>query len=258
MGFRNVNFAHLAKFNSSASSEFLEFYENLVDCKIREKYDKPASQTFAPSSFSCSRKSWFRLRGVQPDSPKSVDRTLNFAAEIGTACHMMIQKNLKSALGSDWIAVKDFLAANPIPYKYTLEESDEGLETKVSVENPPVHFACDGIIRWNGQIYLLEIKTAEYSSFDELTDPKSIHVDQIKCYATLLNISHVLVLYQDRQYGCLKCYEMTISQHDKDVVMGEFDHVQFMVEANLAPDRLPRNDYRCTQCEYAKRCKEWG
>lgn len=258
MGFRSINFAHLAKFNSSASSEFIEFYENLLDEKIKEKVSKPSSQTFAPSSFSCSRKSWFRLRGVNPDKPKSVDRTLNFTAQLGTACHVEIQKNLKSALGPDWISVKDFLDANPIPYTYTVEEDENGLETKVAIDNPPVHFACDGIIRWKGKIYLLEIKTSEYSSFNDLTDPKPIHLDQIKCYATLLGISNVLVLYQDRLYGNLKCYEVTVPDKDKQAILDEFKYVQFMVDANLAPEGLPSNDIRCSQCEYAKRCKEWG
>ena len=258
MAFRNIDFAHLAKFNSASSSEFIEFYENLVTSKIAECSDRLPSKTFAPSSVRCQRKSWFRLRGVSPDILKQPDLTLEFSAEIGTACHRIIQNNLKSALGEDWIAVKDFLAANPIPFVYTLTESDDGLETKVEIEDPPVRFACDGIIRWKGKLYLLEIKTSEYSSFNDLTDAKPIHLDQIKCYATLLGISDVLVLYQDRQYGNLKCYELYISDADKSKIMADFKHVQYMASANLAPDRLDRSDYMCVNCEYRKKCGDWG
>lgn len=68
----------------------------------------------------------------------------------------------------------------------------------------------------------------------------------------------MLVLYQDRQYGDIKCYEKHISESDNAAVLQEFKHVQLMAESNLAPDRLPNNDYMCTNCEYKKKCREWG
>lgn len=261
MAFRTTNLARLAKFNSANSSDFIDFYEKLLDDKIAAKNAEPKHKTFAPSSFRCPRISWFRLRGVQPDAVAKPDRTMEFSAQIGTACHETIQKNLKEALGSDWIEVEDYLRDNPdIGVKYCWELEKAGLETRISIPNPPIRFACDGIIRWKGKIYLLEIKTSEFSSFDELIDPKSQHVDQIKCYATLLGIEHVLVLYQDRQYGGLKCYEMSISTVDNKMVLDRIQYVMDMVEANLAPDRLPREDSWCTasMCPYYKKCKEWG
>lgn len=260
MSFRSVNFAHLAKFNSATSSDFLDMYNSFVDRKIQERNEAPASKTFAPSSFRCNRLSWFRLRGTQPDHIKSVDRTLDFTAQIGTACHRIIQSNLKEALGKDWIAVKDYLTANPIPYQYKLTESEDTLETKVEILDPPIRFACDGIVRFKGKYYLLEIKTSEFSSFRELVDPKEQHVDQIKCYATLLGLSGVLVVYQDRQYGDMKCYEMTIPEYEMDSVRSRFKYVQEMVEANLAPDPLPKGDPWCTpaHCPYYEKCGQWG
>lgn len=258
MAFRTANFAHLAKFNSAASSDFIDFYEKIVDDKIIARNAEPKHKTFAPSSFRCPRISWFRLRGVQPDSVPKPDKVMEFAAQLGTSCHEVIQRNLKEALGDDWLSVRDFLEENPIPYKYELEEGE--LETKITIFNPDVRFACDGILRWKGEVYLLEIKTSEFSSFDELTDPKEQHKDQIKCYATLLGIRKVLVLYQDRQYGGLKCYEMTISTIDNKMVLDRFKYVRDMVEANLAPDRLPNGDSWCNSnhCPYYKTCRQWG
>lgn len=258
MAFRPANFAHLAKFNSAASSDFIDFYEGILDNKIAARNSEPKHKTFAPSSFRCPRISWFRLRGVQPDVVSKPDRTMEFSAQIGTACHVEIQKNLQQALGDDWIDVETYLNDHPVQYEYELKKA--GLETQITVYNPPVRFACDGIIRWKGEIYLLEIKTSEFTSFDELTDPKDKHVDQIKCYATLLGINHVLVLYQDRQYGGLKCYEMTITLSDNKFVLDRFKYVMDMVEANLAPEGLPKGDAWCTSsmCPYYAKCKEWG
>lgn len=261
MAFTPANFAHLVKFNSAASSDFIDFYEHIVDEKIAARNAQPKHKTFAPSSFRCSRVSWFRLRGVQPDEIKKPDRTLEFSAEIGTACHEIIQRNLSEALGDDWIEVEQYLADNPEIYnKYSWQLEKSGFETKISIEDPPVRFACDGIIRWKGEIYLLEIKTSEFASFDALTDPKSQHIDQIKFYATMLGIKHVLVLYQDRQYGGLKCFELTITDSDNRQIITKIQHIRDMVEANLAPDRLPSGDPWCSsaRCPYYAKCKEWG
>lgn len=256
MGFRESNFASLVKFNSEASSKFLNFYTDYVTNQLKSKGDSPKSRTFVPSSFRCERKCWFRLRGTELDIIQNPDVTLQFTAEVGTARHRIIQKNLVDALGVNWISVSDWLQDNPIPYKYKLEQHD--LETLVSIDDPPVHFACDGIIKWNGKIYLLEIKTSEYSSWNALTDPKSTHIDQIKCYSTLLGIPDVLMLYEDRQYGGLKCYEVHVSSLESEEVLNKMRYIQHMAQCNLAPDRLDVGDYMCKSCEYQLKCKEWG
>lgn len=258
MAFRPANFARLVKFNSAASSDFIDMYEDFLDKKIAARNAEPKHKTFAPSSMRCLRISWFRLRGVQPDKIEKPDRTLEFTADIGSACHENIQKNLKEALGVDWINIEDYLKEINFPYKYTLTQN--GFETQIEIDSPPIRFACDGIIRWKGKYYLLEIKTSEYNSFDELTNPKDQHIDQIKVYCTLLDIQDALVLYQDRQYGGLKCYEVHVTESDRNKVRDDMKYVQDMVEANLAPGRLPKNDSWCTpsHCPYYKKCKEWG
>lgn len=258
MSFRNVNFASIAKFNSATSSQLLNLYEGHVINKLKAESSKPKSKTFAPSSFRCERKCWFRLRGASTDTLETPDLVLNFCAELGTAIHLIVQQNLAEALGDDWVDVEDYLThCEPkYPYDYTL--SHEGMECKIELTNPPVRFACDGIIRLNGKLYLLEIKTSEYASWKDLTDPKSIHMDQIKCYATLLGLSDVIVMYIDRQYGDIKVYEIHVGIDESKQILNKFKHIQDMVEYNLAPARLPDNDYMCSNCEYRKKCKDWG
>lgn len=260
MGFRGVDFSRLARFNSATSSELLEFYESYVDKKILDECSKPPSPYIAPSGLRCQRAQWFRLRGTEPDRASSADRVLNFTAEIGTACHRMIQSNLRDALGEDWISVTDYLNTHDIGHTYITKEVDDGLETQVEFTDVPIRFACDGIIRWKGKLYLLEIKSSEYSSFDDLTDPKSEHLEQIKCYSTMLKLSGVIVIYIDRQYGGLKFYEETISESEMDNIRNTIQHIIDCVDANIAPDRLPTGDSWCSpnRCKWYKKCKEWG
>lgn len=264
MAFRSWEPQHIARFNSAASSDFLDFYEDYVDSSMKADAARPSSKTFAASSFRCDRKSWFRLRGVQPDAVKEPDRTLQFTADIGTACHRIIQNNLKNSLGDNWLSVSKYLnelELTETKFVYELKEDEDGLETLVKVVDPyPIRFACDGLIRWNDKLYLLEIKTSEFSSWNDMTDPKQEHIDQVKCYATLLHLENVLFLYQDRQYGGFKCYEFKVTPADKQQVIDRFEHVMNCVKTNLAPDPLPKGDKWCNigMCLYYNKCKEYG
>ena len=257
MGFRSIESIKLARFNSAVSSDFLDLYERALNEKILEGESSIPSRTFAPSQIRCKRISWFRLRGVQPEQELIVDKALNFTAQIGTACHHNIQELLSQRLGKDWIDVETFMKSEERPYEYSCVKN--GYETLIEIKNPPVRFAPDGIIFYKGKYRLLEIKTSEYSSFDKLTAPKAQHIDQIKCYCTLLNLHDALVIYQDRQYGNLKCYEVTITDQDMEQIKDMFIEVMLCVENNIAPPKLPAGDHHCSpsMCRYYNKCKEW-
>lgn len=260
MAFREFNPLHLARFNSSASSELLSVYETFVDAQIAADVAELPHRTFAPSSFRCDRKSWFRLRGTQPDAAPTPDRELDWISKMGTACHRVIQNNLIRALGNSWIPVDKYLATVQIPYQYKLTPAEDSSETYVEIVDPPIRFACDGIIWLQGEYWLFEIKSLDHGTWNDLTDPLDEHADQVKCYATYLNLSKVLFMYVDRQYGTIKCYQVTILSTHKAEILQRVDNVMKMVEMNLAPKGLPKGDKWCTPsyCPYYKKCAEYG
>lgn len=263
MAFRPANItAHLMKFNSAVSSDFLDLYQDTIDQDISKPSQGPKHRTFAPSQMRCDRISWFRLRGTQPDKVTNPDRGLEFTANIGTACHEIIQDRLSRRLKDDWIEVQSWIDSNPELFSdYEYEIKKEGFESKINLIKPfPVRFACDGIVRFHGKIYLLEIKTAEFSSLMDLIEPKPKHMDQVKCYSTLLKIPDVLFLYQDRQHGELKCFEVHFSLYDQECVRSNMQRIMDLAEANIAPEGLPVGDPDCSpsMCDYYKVCKEWG
>ena len=55
MAFREANLGRLVKFNSAASSDFIDAYEQHWENKIAAKNAEPKHKTFAPSSFRCPR-----------------------------------------------------------------------------------------------------------------------------------------------------------------------------------------------------------
>jgi CRISPR/Cas system-associated exonuclease Cas4 (RecB family) len=255
--FRPIESISSAKFNSSDSEEFLRLYECALDERILDGESKTPSRTFAPSQIRCKRVSWFRLRGVEPEQESTVDRATNFTAMVGTACHRNIQEVLSDKLGASWVDPEDYLKSKQLLYKYSCRKN--GYETQIEIFEPiPIKFAPDGIIFWKGKYWLLEIKTSEYSSFDKLSNIKPQHSDQIKCYATLLDIHDVLVLYQDRMYGGIKCYEVTVTDNDMKDMWAMFTDVQNCVKMNVAPAKPDERKY-CSPsyCRYYNRCKEW-
>lgn len=262
MAFRSANLtSKMIKFNSTASCELLDMYSNLVEQELIESSQELKQQTFAPSQMRCDRVSWFRLRGVQPDKVTAPDKGLNFTAEIGIACHEIIQTRLKKKLQSDWIEVEDWVKTNPDLFAdYDMTITKAGLESRVEMRKPyPVRFGCDGIIRFMNKVWLLEIKTSEPSSLVNLIEPKQKHMDQIRCYSTLLKIPNVLFLYEDRQYGEQKCFEVTITEDDWGATKKKMDNVLDCVQCNIAPDGLPVGDPDCNpnMCPFFKKCKEW-
>jgi CRISPR/Cas system-associated exonuclease Cas4 (RecB family) len=256
MAFRSVESTHFSRFNSATSSDFLDLYEHAIDESILEDEAIPSSRTFAPSQIRCKRVSWFRLRGTPPEPETSVDRALNFTAKVGTACHQNIQELLSKKLGKDWIDVETYLNSAPRPYKYSCTK--KGQETSIEITDPPIKFAPDGIIFYKGEYRLLEIKTSEYTSFEKLTEVKPQHIEQIKCYGTLLNLHSAIVLYQDRVYGNLKCYEVKITDEDMHQMWNMFSEVMDCVKKNIAPEKPNTNRY-CSPnyCRYYNHCKEW-
>lgn len=265
MAFRTADFRHLAKFNSATSSKLLDAYEEIRKQRILKDASEPSSRTFAPSSFRCERKCWFRIRGVQPDAPSIPDTSMDFMAEIGTACHGVIQRNLVEGLitsesGIEWIDVETYLNSIQFgdTYEYTVERN--GYETMVEITKPyPIRFSVDGLLRIGERYYLFEVKTAEHASFESLVEPKAQHVDQVTSYCAILRLDAVLFLYQDRQYGDIKVYEVNVADSAKQLVFDKMDRVLDMVEKNLAPEGLPsRDDTWCKYCDYRLKCSQWG
>lgn len=260
MPFKKLSTVSTSNFNSAVSCDFLFDYENYLKNRITKEKGIIRGKTFSPSSLRCDRQQWFKLKGTEPDMIPNADTTLDFIAKIGTMCHREIQSNLVELLKDNWIEVADYLKKVDIGREYKLEKEEGNPETLVTFYDPPIRFACDGIVIYNGEYYLLEIKTSELSSWQGLTTVKQEHVDQISTYSALLKLPKVLVLYVERQYGGMKCFELKVPQSSWDKTFERFNYVLECVESHIAPEGLPVGDKWCTPsyCPYYNKCKEYG
>ena len=258
MSFTHLDSRAISRFNSSKSMDLLYGITSAIGDKIKKKNDHPSRRTLAPSAFRCKRKNFFRLMGVEKDEISSPDTELSFFTHVGTACHEFIQSAL--LLTHYWVDVNDYLKNNPLPDNFVYTIESKAYETQIMMTSPwPISFACDGILDVEGEHYLLEVKSCTSESFRNLTDPKDEHIDQVKCYCTLLGLSKVMFVYVDRTYGDIKCYEFSVSFDDKETVKSTFDDVVKSAKYSVAPEPLPKGDTWCTSnmCPYYKRCKSW-
>lgn len=244
--------------NSLISQHFVEVYDQFTREDILESRNSSLHQTFAPSSFRCNRISWFRLRGVHPDTDTHFDTTLEFIASEGTSIHKIIQSRLKLHLKDCWLSPKDHI--ENLSIDATCVDSEGGLETLIEYKSLPVRFSCDGLIRFSDQVYLLEIKTCEFNTWDSLLDIKDEHIDQIKFYCFLLQLDHVLVMYVDRLYGGVKCFEFKMTEEDVEYIRDKIAYVQSCVDTNIAPNPLSVGDKWCSPnyCKYYYECSRYG
>ena len=259
MAFKKLSNIVVPNFNSAISCEFLSICQSSIKDSIRHKNTEAKQQSFAPSSMRCKRISWFRLNGyATDDSEDSVNMTLSFSSMLGIAIHEYLQNSLCRCDSETfhWINV-DHWIRNHCDYECECEVS--GLESKVKIINPPITFACDGIIQIKNRYFILEIKSISSKEFVSLDTPRYYHEDQVKVYSTFLNIPNILFLYVDRTFGEMKCFEYEVSKQDMQDVRQNVDEVLEYFRLGLAPDKLPKGDRNCTpsMCLYYHLCKKF-
>lgn len=242
--------------NSEVSRNFLETYDLFAKEKISAERSRSRDKTISPSA-ACMRQNWFRLRGSEPDTIDTPDLTLDFMTTIGTACHEMIQKNLQAGLKEDWVDVSEYIKSQNFPYD--IQCSQHGMETRLTVPEFHLKCACDGIVKINDTYYLLEIKTSDYVSFSRLEGIKDKHRLQVSIYSAVLNLPNVLMLYVDRTYGSMKCFQYYISPEQRTSTLNSLRNLIDLAEKCLPPDKLPYSSPQCASnmCPYYKKCKEW-
>ena len=256
MAFVSYSQRRMSRFNSTLSLDFLEKYEDFRDAKLAEERSRVPSKCFAPSSFRCKRKSWFRLRGTEPDPSFQIDSQLEFTAKLGEFIHKHVQANLQELYGEQWANVEDYLSTMYDPDCFEVEHSE--YETKVFLSEVPIKFSVDGLLNIDGEYVVIEIKSVERSTFEGLTEQRKQDEDQAICYCTFLNVSKVLFIYVDRQFGNMKCYEFNVKDYQIQAVKDNIASIKKDVELNIPSERLPKGDKWCGMCVYKQRCNQWG
>lgn len=236
-------------------NSFLNDLERSIEITAQKNRRKP-SQSYHPSGMNCIRQSYYEITGATPD-----DRTEGYSligiCNSGTDTHVRIQTAVSqmkdNGMDCEYLDVGKFVKDNKI--KDIQVKSQDGMETKLFHKKLNISFMCDGIIRYKGKEYILELKTENSSKFfmREGVDPSHFH--QATAYSICLGLDEVLFVYISRDTLDMKSYMYKVTEDMKYNMIGYIDECDSYIKKLKVPPK-PAEVARktCSYCSYRSLC----
>lgn len=222
--------------------------------------DYTPNKTYSPSAMGgCERALYYKGIGIKPDA-ETPEYTIVGIGESGTARHEHLQDYVMKMqdfnIDCEWIDVEWYLEneANGKNFsEHTKVISKKGNETKCFNDKLNMRFLCDGIIKYKGEYYILEIKTETSMKFGH-TDAHTPHKRQATCYSLLLGIDKIIFLYENRDTCNKDAFLVEINDAMKKRVMSTVQRVNKAIETKEVPMKTSEAK-NCQYCNYRRTCK---
>lgn len=240
---------------SPVDSFFNELVRTIQNCEeVREP-----SKAYKPSSLGgCLRNVYFQMTGAKLDGIPTDYCSIGIC-ESGTDRHETLQKYVArmSEFGFDceWVDVEEYV--NTFKPEGTKVIRKQGMETKCFNEKYNLRFLCDGIVKYKGKYYILEIKTESTYKFSNHDEPHPAHKVQAATYSLAFGINDVIFLYENRDNTTKKAFLYEVSDADRQSVVDKIKYCDECIEKQTPPPKTT-NKKDCTYCDYKKHCREAG
>jgi len=222
------------------------------------KPEVKTKKTFAPSTLAygygeCPRYWYFAFSGATFEETSNAFGIANRTN--GTYSHERIQ----DALMKSGIA-QIFESKNE-----KTQQLERTTEFAVSNDSPPIYGWVDGIINWNGEDLLLEIKTAPIEGFEyrkRTGKAKKDHIVQTLIYMKILGYKRGVILYENKNNHELVAIPVEVDDYYREYINNAFDWMR-TVRASWMKNELPTKNYRsnssiCKTCPVKKTCDDAG
>lgn len=218
------------------------------------------SKCYKPSSMKCIRNMYFQVTGTEPDVERA-DSCLVGICESGSDRHERIQSAVsymkECGIDCEYIDVADYVTEHKLDY---LEiKGKQGFETKLYHKDLNISFLCDGIIKYKGKYYILEIKTESLYKWQSRDGVAEEHISQGTCYSICFGINEVIFVYENRDNCDKKGYLLTVTEELKAEVLTKIEECDGYVERLIPPPKptdLPKKV--CAYCNYKSECRKVG
>ena len=212
-----------------------------------DKYQK--KKTFAPSSLvygngECARYWYLAFEGAVFENTNTPYSVANMSS--GTMSHERIQ---------------DAMLKSGIAKKFLDDNGNETTEFKLNLSDPPIYGKGDGIIEWNGEDIVIEIKTMNHEVF-ELRKRKNsganYHIVQLLIYMKILKLSKGLLIYENKNNHELLILPITVNDYYRQWMDNAFEWMRTVRKA-WEDKTIPKKNYRnnskiCKGCPVQKAC----
>lgn len=263
--FRNVlRLLHEEAEHLPPEQNFLKDLERSIELDD-EKNKRLPSRTYKPSGMNCIRASYYQIMGIEPDQGSSSYVGIGICNS-GTDIHLRIQSavNRMKANGMDceYVNVADYVQSRNLDYLEIRKEPNFEqceFETKLYHKLLNLSFLCDGIIKYKGHYYILELKTESSYKFmnRKATDPG--HYNQATAYATVLGIDDVLFVYINRDLLDMKSFIFTPTTEMKENFVSYINECDGYVARMVAPPKPEQASAKfCQYCGYRTQCRKDG
>lgn len=222
------------------------------------KNKREPSKTYKPSSMNCMRQSYYTITGAERDT-EDVNYQLVGICNSGTDIHVRIQTAVdemkENNIDCEYVNVAEYIKARELPDIEIV--SQQGMETKLYHQKYNMSYMCDGIVKYKGKYYILEIKTEASFKFMSRQDVDPSHYNQAIAYGSTLGIRKVLFVYINRDTLDMKCYTYDVTAQDTKKFEKYINICNNYIDKQTPPP-IPENVTKktCSYCPYKTICKK--
>lgn len=251
-----------AKKTLPPEQEFLSDLKRSIEL-VAKRNRRKGSQSYKPSSMNCLRQMYYIVTGAEEDEMGESYVSVGICNS-GTDIHQRIQQSVidMASVGMDceYINVADYVRSRGLDYLKIVKEPnfEKGeYETKLFHTTLNMSFLCDGIIKYKGIYYILELKTESSSKFWSREGVDPTHYNQGTAYSSALNIPNVIFVYINRDVLEMKSFMFTPSDEMKNELVGTIETCDSYVKKLTAPPK-PIDVARktCEYCPYKGQCRK--
>lgn len=217
------------------------------------------SATYKPSSMNCIRNMYYQVTQTEPDTMSGSNYTLVGICNSGTDIHIRTQQAIEAmerqGFDCEYIDVAKFVKQRKLKDLEIKEK--KGMETKLYHKKYNMSFMCDGIIKYKGHYYILEVKTETSNKWwsREGVDPK--HYNQGTAYSICFGIDEIVFLYVNRDVLDMKTFLFVPTDDMKQNLISTIlecdDYVKKLIVPPKPADVMKKT---CEYCSYRERCRK--
>jgi len=243
--------------NTEPEKAFLLDLKRSIELTDKKDFRK-GSPSYKPSSMGCIRQMYYVRNGFEPDSNGSSYQLIGICNN-GTDTHVRIQTYVsrmkENDMDCEYVDVAQFVTSRELQDIEIV--SQNGMETKLYHKTLHLSFLCDGIIKYRGVYYILELKTEGSNKFWARNGVDPSHYNQATCYSLALGLDNVLFVYINRDSYDMKSYMFNVTTDMKQSITGLLLNCESCVEQNIVPDKpIDVAKKTCDYCNFKQRCSK--
>jgi CRISPR/Cas system-associated exonuclease Cas4 (RecB family) len=250
-----LNLVDAASSDMPIEKQFLNDLKASIE-KQDAKNSRPPSKTYKPSSMHCIRNMYFQVTGAKGSSESATSELVGIC-ESGSDRHERIQQYVcdmkENNIDCEYVNVADYVKSHNLDYLNIV--SQQGYETKLYYPELNMSFLCDGIIRYKGKYYILEIKTETSNKFWDRKDVNPDHILQGTAYSLAFGINEVLFLYECRDNCSKKAFMLNVTDDMRMDLAGKITNCDSYVKSGKIPPKpADITKKACAYCGYCELC----